>query len=126
MQSFTPDAIVIKWRRRATLVLTTCAAILLALLVWREARHGSQYRLGMSLDDALGKSGNVYKVHNYAFDTFGETEEHKQNEPYYYFYDERDGYLLEFNQYKRLISKKKVTWFGINPGVVREFFERRR
>ena len=108
-------------------IAAICGCLLFAVPIVLEARKGNEYVRGMSLDDAQAKSGYVHQVYHYLKSySSGITEVQMENDPYYYFYDERSGYLLEFNHYKRLVSKEKFVWFGIDKRNVIDFVDKLR
>jgi hypothetical protein len=105
---------------RRSLLLTVAGSAVIVLL-WYEANHGAEYRIGMSISEVRQLQGRNYPVRRFAreYDRPPSALE-RETDTIYYIMDEQNGILLEFNHNEKLIEKHRMKWLGINWSKVAE------
>ena len=102
-------------KKKNNVLLFSLAVIFGASIVWHEVGRGSQYYIGMTVNEVNLLTGSRYQKQKFGMD-YDEplTSQQMNDDEFYYIYDEREGILLTFNYNEKLINKKRIKILGVN------------
>ncbi|HEY1171973.1 MAG TPA: hypothetical protein VGH19_11430 [Verrucomicrobiae bacterium] len=88
---------------------------LLLLFVLREWLKPERYKVGMTWAEVEPLMPEPYKKHRYGIDYEKEpTQRQLMEDAVYHVHEEREGVVLVFNHYDKIISTERVKYLGVD------------